>query len=143
MLNRGAGQWTTANPRALRRGASRRGTLRAAMIGVLSLILLPGLVVEGRSVLLFHTTTPWSSSAPPRIHVCGREYNRAGVVSASVAKDGVDAPLQQLGDGPLWQPVFGHPADPQLRAQIGGPCAMVLYMREGSGYRSFVLSGGP
>jgi hypothetical protein len=61
----------------------------------------------------------------------------------SVAEDGVAAPFQQLGDGPLWQAVFGHPADPQLRAQFGGPCAMVLYMREGNGYRSFVLSGGP
>jgi hypothetical protein len=113
------------------------------MIGVLSLVLLAGVVVEGRSVLLFHTTTPWSSSAPPRIHVCGRDYDRGGVVPASAARDanGVDVPLQQLADGPLWQPVYGHPADPQLYR--GEPCAMVLYMREGNGYRSFELVGGP
>ena len=109
------------------------------------MVLLAGLVVEGCSVLLFHTTTPWSSSAPPRIHVCGRDYNRTGVVPAAVARDanGVDAPLQQLADGQLWQPVYGHPADPRQDVQSGEPCAMVLYMREGNRYRSFELSGGP
>jgi hypothetical protein len=62
-----------------------------------------------------------------------------------VARDanGVDVPLQRLADGPLWQPVYGHPADLQRVAQVSEPCAMVLYMREGNGYRSFVLSGGP
>jgi hypothetical protein len=113
-----------------------------AWVGLASLLLLAALGVEGRSVLLFHTVTPWSS--PERIHFCGRDYHRGGAVSASAAEDVVGAsPFQRLARGPLGQPVYGHPAGAQQRAALGVPCAMVLYLREGAGYLSYALSGGP
>jgi hypothetical protein len=115
---------------------------RTAWIGLVSLLLAASLVVEGRSVLLFHTVTPWAS--PGQFHFCGRDYHRGGAVSTSAAEDVVGASqFQQLARGPLWQPVYGHPASAQQRAALGVPCAMVLYMREGAGYRSYALSGGP
>jgi hypothetical protein len=121
---------------------TRRRVGRLAWVGLASLLLLGALVVEGRSVLLFHTVAPWSS--PERIHFCGRDYNRGGAVSAAAAEDVVGAsPFQQMTRGPLWQPVYGHPASAQQRAALGVPCAMVLYMRERAGYRSYALSGGP
>jgi hypothetical protein len=114
---------------------------RVAGVGLASLLLVAALAVEGRSVLFFHTVTPWSS--PDRIHFCGRDYNRGGVVSAAAAEDVVGvSSFQQFARGPLWQPVYGHPASAQQRAG-GVPCAMGLYMREGDGYRSYSLSGGP
>ena len=121
---------------------SRRRPGRVAGVGLASLLLVAALVVEGRSVLLFHAVAPWSS--PERIHFCGRDYNRGGAVSAAAAEDVVGAsPFQQVTRGPLWQPVYGHPASAQQRAALGVPCAMVLYVREGDGYRSYALSGGP
>jgi hypothetical protein len=115
---------------------------RVVWVGLASLLLVAALVVEGRSALLFHTVVPWSS--PEQIHFCGRDYNRGGAVSAAAAEDVVGAsPFQQLTRGPLWQPVYGNPATTQQRAALGVPCAMVLYMREGGGYRSYALSGGP
>ena len=132
---------TVAMHPAPRRAASRRRIGRGALLGLVSFLLVATVLVEGRSVLLFHTRIPWSS--PARLYFCGRDYNPAGVVSASAAENGTDAPLRQLARGPWWQPVYGHPADPQVRARLGVPCAMVLYMREGDGYRSYVLSGGP
>jgi hypothetical protein len=123
-------------------GRGRRRLRRVAGIGFASLLLVAILVVEGRSVLWFGTASPWSSAE--RIHFCGRDYNRGGVVSAAVAEDAVGAsPFQQLTRGPLWQPVYGNPASAQRRASLGVPCAMVLYVREGDGYRSYALSGGP
>ena len=121
----------------------QRGPLRRMVgFGLASLLLVAVLVIEGRSFLWFHTAVPWSS--PERIHFCGRDYNLGGVVSAEAARDVVGAsPFHQLTRGPLWQPVFGHPASEQQRAALGVPCAMVLYLREGDGYRSYVLSGGP
>lgn len=123
-------------------GAGRRRR-RLAAVAFASLLVVAALFVEGRSVLLFHTVTPWSS--PDRIHFCGRDYNRGGgTVSATAAEDVVGAsPFQQVTRGPLWQPVYGHPATAQERAALGVPCAMVLYLRDGSGYRSYALSGGP
>ena len=107
-----------------------------------SLLLVPVLVIEGRSVLWFHTAVPWSS--PERIHFCGRDYNRGGVVSDEAAQHVVGAsPFHQLMRGPLWQPVYGHPASEHQRSALGVPCAMVLYLREGDGYRTYALSGGP
>jgi hypothetical protein len=123
-------------------GRARRRLRRVFGVGLASLLLVAVLVVEGRSVLWFHTATPWSS--PERIHFCGRDYNRGGVVTAAAAEDVVGAfPFQQLTRGPLWQPVYGHPASTQQRAALGVPCAMVLYVRKGDGYRSYALSGGP
>jgi hypothetical protein len=121
---------------------ARRRVGRWAWVGLASLVLLGALVVEGRSVVLFHTVAPWSS--PERIHFCGRDYNRGGAVSAAAAEDVVGAsPFQQLTRGPLWQPVYGQPTNAQQRAALEVPCAMVLYMRERAGYRSYALSGGP
>ena len=131
---------TFAAPSQAARAPRRLG--RVAWVGLASLLLVAALVVEGRSVLLFHTVRPWSS--PERIHFCGRDYNRGGTVSAAAAEDVVGAsPFQQLSRGPLWQPVYGYPASAQQRAALGGPCAMVLYLRENGGYRSYALSGGP
>jgi hypothetical protein len=111
-------------------------------VGVASLLLVAVLAVEGRSVLWFHTALPWSSAE--RIHFCGRDYNRGGVVSAAAAENVAGAsPFQQLTRGPLGQPVYGHPAGAKQRAALGVPCAMVLYERDGAGYRSYALSGGP
>jgi hypothetical protein len=113
---------------------------RMAWVGLASLLLVAALVVEGRSMMLFRTVAPWSS--PQQIHFCGRDYNRGGAVSASAVEeiDGV-SPFQQLTRGPLWQPVYGHPASAEQWATAGVPCAMVLYMREDGGYRSYALSG--
>lgn len=131
---------TLAAPQQAARTRPRWG--RVVWVGLASLLLVVALVVEGRSVLLFHTVAPWSS--PERIHFCGRDYNRGGAVSAAAAEDVVGAsPFQQLTRGPLWQPVYGHPASAQERAALGVPCAMVLYAPEGDGYRSYALSGGP
>jgi len=102
-------------------------------------LLLAVLVVEGRSLLWFSTPAPWSSAE--RVHYCGRDYDRGGDVSAAAAGDGTS--LQQLTRGPLGQPVYGEPASAGRRARLGVPCAMVLYMRDGDGYRSYALSGGP
>ena len=121
---------------------ARRRSGRVAGVGLAALLLVAALVVEGRSVLWFHTVTPWSS--PEQIHFCGRDYNRGGVVSAAAAEDVVGASsFQRLARGPLWQPVYGHPASAQQRAFLGVPCAMVLYMREDGGYGYYALSGGP
>ena len=123
-------------------GRPRRPFRRVVGIGLASLLLVAVLVIEGRSVLWFHTAVPWSS--PERIHFCGRDYNRGGIVSDEAARHVVGAsPFQQLTRGPLWQAVYGHPASEQQRAALGVPCAMVLYLREGDGYRSYALSGGP
>ncbi|MGZ6844802.1 MAG: hypothetical protein ACXVF2_21740, partial [Blastococcus sp.] len=104
------------------------------------MLLVAALLVEGRSVWLFHAAAPWSS--PERIHFCGGDYNRGGAVSAAAAEDVVGAaPFQQLTRGPLWQPVYGHPASARQRAALGVPCAMVLYVKEGDDYRSYALSG--
>jgi hypothetical protein len=130
---------TLAAPRPAARTPRRLG--RVAWVGLASLLLVAALVVEGRSVLLFHTVTPWSS--PERIYFCGRDYHRDGAVSAPAAEDVVGAsPFQQLARGPLWQPVYGRPTSAQQRAGRE-PCVMVLYMREGAGYLSYALSGGP
>jgi len=113
-----------------------------AWVGLASLLLFAALAVEGRSLLLFHTVAPWSSAE--RILFCGRTYVRGGAASAAAAEDVAGAsPFQQLTRGPLWQPVYGHPASTRQRAALGMPCAMVLYVREGDGYRSYALSGGP
>jgi hypothetical protein len=123
-------------------GTSPRRWRRVAGVALLSLLLLAALVVEGRSVLLFHAVTPWSS--PPRIHFCGRDYGPGGTVAASQAEqlEGA-APLQRVARGPLGQPIYAHPASAQQRARYGVPCAMVLYLRAGAGYRSYSLVGGP
>ena len=93
-------------------------------------------------MLRFRTVRPWSS--PERIHFCGRDYNRGGAVPAMATEDVVGAtPLQQVTEGPLWQPVYRHPAGARRRAALGVPCAMVLYLRERSGCRSYALSGNP
>jgi hypothetical protein len=104
------------------------------------LLLLAVLAVEGRSLLWFSTPAPWS--AAERVHYCGRDYHRGGDVSAAAAEDGASS-FRQLTRGPLGQPVYGEPASAQRRAQLGVPCAMVLYMRDRDGYRSYALSGGP
>jgi hypothetical protein len=81
---------------------------------------------------------------PERIHFGGRDYNQAGLVSAkTVTSEGRGAVLQRLLRGPVGQPVYGYDASRQQRAELGVPCTTVLYLREGAGYRSFVLSGGP
>jgi hypothetical protein len=105
-------------------------------------LVLAVLGVEVRSVLWFSTPAPWSSAE--RVHYCGRDYVRGGTVSAAAAEDAAGAaPFQQLTRGPLWQPVYGSPADAQRRARLGVPCVMVLYLPDGDGYRAYALSGGP
>ena len=123
-------------------GTARRRWRRVAGVVLLALLLLGALVVEARSMMLFHTVAPWSS--PDRIHFCGRDYNPGGPVTAAQAEhlEGA-APLQRVTRGPLWQPIYAHPAGAEQRAKYGVPCAMVLYLRAGDGYRSYALSGGP
>lgn len=116
---------------------------RIVALGLALLVAAVALVIEGRSVVRFHTFAPWS--APDRIHYCGRDYDFDGDVSVASAEqvDGASR-FKQLTRGPLWQPIYGHPATTQMRRELGVPCAMVLYMRDGdAGYRSYVLSGGP
>lgn len=133
---------TVTGPARTRLVPAPRRWRRVAAVALASLLLIGALAVEARSVLLFHTLTPWSS--PDRIHFCGRDYNLGGPVSATAAEDVVGAaPFQQVTRGPLWQPVYGHPASARQRAALGVPCAMVLYVREGDGYLSYALSGGP
>lgn len=127
--------------RAVRPAVSRRRVRAVVVTGLATFVLVAALIIEGRSVLFFHTLAPWSS--PPRIHFCGRDYDRGGLVPADGAEVVVGAsPFQQVTRGPLWQPLYGHPASPHLRA-TGAPCAMVLYLRQGDRYRSYALSGGP
>lgn len=132
---------TVAASAAPRQSVSRKRIGRVVQLGLVSFLLVTAVFVEGRSVLLFHTRIPWSS--PARLYFCGRDYNPASVVSASAAENEMDGPFRQVARGPWWQPVYGHPEDPQVRDRLGVPCAMVLYMREGNGYRSYPLSGGP
>ncbi len=107
-----------------------------------SLVLIAALALEARSIVMFHTVVPWSS--PERIHFCGRDYMRGGVVSTAVAHDASGtSPWRQLTRGPWLQPVYGDPASAEQRATLGVPCAMVLYLRDGDHYRAYGLSGGP
>lgn len=123
---------------AVHRGWWGRRWRRALVVGPLSVLLLAGLVVEGRSVLYFHSVTPWSQ--PDRMHVCGRDYSRGAHVAARAAEDVVaPAMLRVLARGPLWQPVYGVPGP----AGSGAPCDTVLYLPEGTGYRGYALVGGP
>jgi hypothetical protein len=132
----------TGAARAPQRAGSARRWRRTAVVALASLLLVGALVVEARSVLLFHTVAPWSS--PDRIQFCGRDHHKGGAVTAAAAEDITGAaPFQQVTRGPLWQPVYAHPASAQQRAALGVPCAMVLYLPEGNGYLSYALSGGP
>lgn len=112
----------SAPPRTPRR---RRWLLLAVAIPV----VLAGLAVEVRAVLWFHSVLPWSVGE--RVHVCGRDFQRAGHVSAAA----VAGPLARIADGPLFQPLYGHPA--------GAPCTMEFYLPEGDGYRAYSLVGAP
>jgi hypothetical protein len=115
---------TGAADPAVRTRRRRRAWWAAAVV-----LLLAVLALEVRSALWFHTVLPWSVG--DRVHVCGRDFQRARHVSAAT----VDGSLARIADGPLLQPLYGNPA--------GTPCAMVLYLREGDGYREYVLLGGP
>jgi hypothetical protein len=107
---------------------------RRLLLAVAGLVVLAALAVEVRSVLWFHAVAPWSVGE--RVHVCGRDFQRAGHVSAAAAEGGAPGePLQRVAEGPLLQPLYGHPADE--------PCTMDLYLREGDGYRAYSLVGGP
>jgi hypothetical protein len=77
------------------------------------------------------------------VHVCGRDFERAGHVGAEEARTAVPGvALQRVADGPLFQPLHGHPAAAPHRA-LGAPCTMDLYLHEGDGYRTYSLVGGP
>lgn len=120
----------------------RHPVRRAIWLGVSALVLIAAFGLEARSIAVFHTAVPWSS--PERIHFCGRDYLRGAVLSAAPAHDGSGASSwQRLTRGPLLQPVYGHPASAEQRATLGVPCTMVLYLRDGDGYRAYGLSGGP
>ncbi|MDA8438106.1 MAG: hypothetical protein M0Z51_04470 [Propionibacterium sp.] len=113
-----------------------------AGVTVLVLVLVAAVALEARSLVVFHTVAPWVS--PERIHFCGRDYLKGAVVSPTAARDAAGAvSWRQLTRGPLLQPVYGHPASAQQRSALGIPCAMVLYLREGDGNRTYGLSGGP
>jgi hypothetical protein len=124
------------DPQAAR--ARRRRRARRAAAGV---VLLALLALEVRSVLWFSSAAPWSLG--DRVHVCGRDFARAGHVAAAAAEGAVPGvALQRVASGPLFQPVYGHPAAAPYRA-LGAPCTMDLYVREGTGYREYGLVGGP
>jgi hypothetical protein len=120
---------------AVRHGRRRR---RALGFGLAAVLLIAVVVVEGRSVLFFHTVTPWSS--PGRMHVCGRDYSRGDTFTTRAAAEAV-APgtLRPRARGPLWQPIYAGPAP----AISGAPCGTVVYLPEGDGYRAYDLVGGP
>jgi hypothetical protein len=109
---------------AIRTHRRRRAWWAAALV-----LLVAVLALEARSALWFHTVLPWAVGE--RVHVCGRDFQRAGHVSAAT----VGGPLARIADGPLFQPLYGHPA--------GSPCTMTLYLPEGDGYREYGLVGGP
>jgi hypothetical protein len=109
--------------------AARTGRRRWAWRAAVAVVLLVLAALEVRSALWFHTVLPWSVG--DRVHVCDRDFRRAEHVSAAAA----DGPLARIADGPLLQPLYGHPA--------GTPCTMVLYLPEGDGYREYSLLGGP
>jgi hypothetical protein len=120
-------------PTAERTTRHRRARWAAAVVVLLALLAL-----EARSVLWFHTAAPWVVGE--RVHVCGRDFGRAEHVDAAQAEARVSGvPLQRVDSGPLFQPIYAHPA----RAYPGAPCAMELYVREGAGYRGYGLVGGP
>jgi hypothetical protein len=103
---------------------------RAALLAPSVVVALAVLGLEGRSWLLFHTLTPWST--PPRIHYCGHNYLPAGSVPAPIGT--------RISSGPLWQPIYGERTGTR---SSGAPCAMVLYLGTHRSYREYVLSGGP
>jgi hypothetical protein len=101
-------------------------------------VLLALLALEARSVLWFHSAVPWALGE--RVHVCGRDFERAEHVDAAQAEAPVSGvALQRVAGGPLFQPIYAHPAG----AYPGAPCAMELFVREGAGYRGYSLVGGP
>ncbi len=123
-------------------GSRRHRVRRVVWVGVSMLVLIAALGLEARSVVTFHTAAPWSP--PERIHFCGRDYLRGGIVSSAAAHDASGAESwRQLTRGPLLQPVYGRPTSAEQRATLGVPCTMALYLREGDGYRAYSLSGGP
>jgi hypothetical protein len=121
----GAVTETVASAPIPTRTRRRRRARRAAV----AVVLLALVALEVRSVLWFHSVLPWTVG--DRVHVCGRDFQRAGHVGAATA----DGPLARIADGPLFQPLYGHPG--------GTPCAMTLYLPEGDGYRTYSLVGGP
>lgn len=120
---------------------ARPRTRRLVPVTIAALLILAVLAIEARSLLVFHAAAPWSS--PNRIHYCGRNYDRGGLASGRFDRVNGGASLKVLMRGPLWQPIYGQPTSSQERSASGGPCAMSLYMKEGSQLRSYSLSGGP
>jgi hypothetical protein len=114
---------------------------RRARRAAVALLLLALVALEVRSVLWFSSALPWSVGE--RAHVCGRDFARAGHVPAAAARTAVPGvALRRVAAGPLFQPLYGHPATASHRA-LGAPCTMDLYVREGDGYREYSLLGGP
>lgn len=120
-------------PAVARNRRRRRARWAAAVVVLLALLAL-----EARSVLWFHTVVPWTLGE--RMHVCGRDFERAERIDAAQAEAPVSGvALERVDSGPLFQPIYAHPA----RAYAGAPCAMELFVREGAGYRGYSLVGGP
>jgi hypothetical protein len=134
----GAVTETVASAPVAGRTRRRRRRVRWAAAAV---VLLALLTLEARSVLWFSSAAPWTVGE--RVHVCGRDFQRAGIVPAAQAEAPLSGvALQRVASGPLFQPLYGHPAPASYRA-LGAPCTMELYVREGAGYRGYSLVGGP
>jgi hypothetical protein len=116
--------------------ATRTRRRRRARRAAVAVLLLAVVALEVRSVLWSHSALPWSVGE--RVHVCGRDFDRAGQVGAAA----VDGPLARIADGPLFQPLHGRPAPASYRSH-GAPCTTELYLPEGDGYRPYLLVGGP
>jgi hypothetical protein len=133
----GAVTETVASAPTATRTRRRRRARRAAV----AVVLLALVALEVRSVLWFSSVLPWSVGE--RVHVCGRDFERAGHVGAAEAQtDVTGVPWQRIADGPLFQPLYGFPAAGSYRA-LGAPCTMELFLPEDDGYRAYVLVGGP
>jgi hypothetical protein len=121
--------------------AARTRRRRRARWAAAAVVLLALLALEARSVLWFSSAVPWALGE--RVHVCGRDFERAEHVDAAQAEAPLSGvALQRVASGPLFQPIYGHPATASYRA-LGAPCTLELYLREGAGYRGYGLVGGP
>jgi hypothetical protein len=115
--------------------ARRRTVIAVALFAavLVSLVVIAAIVLQGPGVMSIHET----AKLPDRIHVCGRNFQKAdpaGTLAAIRSSDGVEPVVVDTG------PLAGCPAN----ACTSAGCTTVVYVRVGEdAYYAYSLLGGP
>lgn len=95
---------------------------------------------EWRTYAMFHTLDD-STSLPPEIHWCGRDYSPSvrDVSKEQIATDST-TPLTQIATTPSGRAVLAV----QAQGQSSAPCTTVIYVTSQENHlRPYALLGGP